>query len=90
MAIEQTIAERTIRPWQNLLGWTGALSLVVAYALLTFDVFGSDTLAYNLFNLYGGLALGYRVYLDRNWANLTLEVFFVSVALFALARILLF
>ena len=74
---------------QSFIGWVGALSIVMAYFTLTMDWLSSDDIAYNMLNLAGGALLGYRVYLDRNWANLFLELFFISVALFALAQILL-
>lgn len=73
--------------WHRIIGWAGALSIVIAYLLLTLDVLDPDNVFYNLLNLAGGLLLGYRVYLDRNWANLFLEFFFSAVAVLALYRI---
>ena len=76
-----------INLFHRIIGWAGALSIVIAYLLLTLDLLDSDDVSYNLLNLAGGLLLGYRVYLDRNWANLFLEFFFSAVAVYALYRI---
>ena len=70
----------------NFIGWIGALSVVTAYALLTFNFTDSATVLYNALNLLGGACLLYRVWLDRNYSNVFLEVIFVAVAVFALLR----
>ena len=72
---------------QNVMGWTGSLLIIFAYLFLTLDFFQAEDFGYNAMNLLGALLLGYRVYLDRNWANLSLEFFFAAVALFALYHI---
>lgn len=74
----------------NFIGWIGALSVVTAYALLTFDFTDSAAVLYNALNLVGGTCLCYRVWLDRNYSNVFLEVIFVGVAVFALSRTLFF
>jgi uncharacterized membrane protein YhaH (DUF805 family) len=74
----------------NFIGWIGALSVVAAYALLTFEVTGAKDVLYNVLNLIGGICLCYRVWIDRNYSNVFLEIVFVSVALYALAKILVF
>lgn len=71
----------------RIIGWVGALSIVLAYGLLTSGLVQSDDVIYNVMNLIGGGLLGYRVYVDRNWANLFLELFFSAIAVFALVRI---
>lgn len=73
----------------NFIGWIGAFSVVSAYTLLTFEFAVPDSVLYNGLNLIGGLFLGYRVWVDRNYSNVFLEVVFVSVALYALAKIFL-
>ncbi len=71
----------------NFIGWVGALLVVSAYIVLTWDIADSKSLLYNLMNLIGGAALGYRVWVDRNYSNLFLEVIFVGVAIYALMRL---
>jgi len=74
---------------QELIGWVGSISLVAAYTLLTFEFVGKDDLLFNGMQLLGGLSLGYRVWLDRNWSNLALEAFFVSVAIYAIISVII-
>jgi hypothetical protein len=74
-----------LHPLQKAIGWLGALSLVSAYALLTFEVVEQKGLVFNGMQFVGGVSLAYRVYLDKNWSNLALEFFFISVAIYALA-----
>lgn len=74
---------------QSSIGWVGSISLVAAYALLTFELVEQKGLVFNSMQLIGGLALGYRVWLDRNWSNFALEVFFVLVAVYAVVNYLL-
>ena len=80
---------KKISSLQNIIGWIGSISLVLAYTLLTFEVVGQKDLLFNGMQLLGGLALGYRVWLDRNWSNLALEVFFVAVAVYAIAKVII-
>jgi len=85
-----TIADmKKITRMQEAIGWIGAISLVSAYTLLTADFFSSKDLGFNLLQLLGGFSLAYRVWLDRNWSNLALEVFFVSVAIYAIVTVLI-
>ena len=70
--------------WQKIVGWAGAVSIICAYLTLTLEWVQPQDVTYNGMNLLGGCLLGYRVYLDRNWANVTLEMFFIAVAIFAL------
>ena len=63
------------------IGWLSALLIVIAYFLLSFCILKSSDYYYNLLNLFGGIGLAYRVYLDKNWSNLTLEIVFILIAL---------
>ncbi len=71
---------------QDIIGWFGAVLVVCAYALLTLTHLTQTSIIYNLMNLIGGLFLGYRVWVDRNYSNVFLEVIFVGIALYALLR----
>lgn len=73
-----------ITVFQQIIGWIGAISLVSAYALLTFELVEQKGLVFNGMQFIGGVSLAYRVYLDKNWSNLALEFFFISVAIYAL------
>ena len=66
---------------KNLIGYTSAIFIIVGYFLLSFDFLNKDDIIYNVLNLFGGIGLAYRVYLDKNWSNLILEIIFVLIAL---------
>ncbi|MFW0870855.1 MAG: CBU_0592 family membrane protein [Patescibacteria group bacterium] len=74
---------------QKSIGWLGAICLVLAYALLTFEFAQQKGLLFNGLQFIGGVSLAYRVYLDKNWSNLALEFFFVAVAVYAVVQALL-
>lgn len=65
----------------NIIGWVSAFIIVLAYYLLSTDVFTSKDIEYNVLNLIGGTGLAYRVWVDRNYSNLALEVVFILIAI---------
>lgn len=69
------------KKYKNQIGWLSAFLIVAAYFLMTINVAESKSILYNLMNLIGGTGLAYRVYLDKNWSNFTLELIFVLIAL---------
>ena len=68
---------------KNVIGWISAFIIVFAYYLLTNDYLSSKDVMYNALNLVGGIGLAYRVWLDRNYSNLFLEIIFITIALHA-------
>jgi hypothetical protein len=72
-----------------IIGWIGTTCIMTAYALNSFGIIPSIGFWYPFINLIGAILLGIRVYVDRNWANVSLEVFFAVVAIISLARLLL-
>ena len=71
----------------RILGWLGTTCIMTAYALNSFGVISSEGFWYAGVNLSGAIMLGIRVYADRNWANVALEVFFALVAIISLIRL---
>lgn len=70
----------------NFIGWIGALLVVASYALLTWEVLEPKSVYYNAMNFFGGVCLCYRVWIDKNYSNVFLEVIFIGVAIYALGR----
>jgi len=68
---------------QRCVGWLGAVSLVTAYSLLVLDMVSAKSTLFNSMQLFGGVSLAYRVWLDKNWSNLALNIFFSCVATYA-------
>lgn len=80
---------KTITTPLRIMGWIGTLCIMAAYALNSFGIIPSIGFWYPFVNLVGAILLGIRVYYDRNWANLSLEVFFAVVAIVALIRLVI-
>lgn len=74
---------------KNIIGWTGALLFLLAYFLNSFSFISINDLSFHLLNLTGAIFLGYRVYLDRNYSNLLLEICFFITAIYHIGRIIL-
>jgi fluoride ion exporter CrcB/FEX len=73
-----------------IIGWVGTIILFSAYALNTWGFIESTGLAYGFSNLVAAILLGIRVYADRNWSNLVLEIFFGFIAITSLVRYFFF
>jgi uncharacterized membrane protein YhaH (DUF805 family) len=72
----------------QIIGWSGTIVLIVAYALNSFGFIPSQGLLYPLLNIYAAIALGVRVWVDRNYSNVILEVFWAGVAVLSLIKFL--
>jgi len=68
----------------QIIGWSGTVSLIGAYALNSFGVISSQGLLYPLLNIFAAVSLGIRVWADRNYSNFILEVFWGVIAVVAL------
>jgi hypothetical protein len=69
------------------IGWTGTAVLMTAYALNSFGVIPSTGFWYPFANLVAAIFLGIRVFADRNYSNLILEIVFGAVALVSLVML---
>ena len=74
----------------NIIGWAGTVILFGAYALNSLGFIESTGPIYGTSNLIAASLLGIRVYADRNWSNLALEVFFGLIATITLVRFFFF
>lgn len=70
----------------TIVGWIGTVILFTAYAANSWGFIESTGLIYSISNLIAATLLGIRVYVDRNWSNLALEIFFGIVAIISLFR----
>ncbi len=70
----------------KLLGWLGTGLLMATYMLNVFGVVTADSLYYLIPNLLAGILLGLRVYADKNYSNVFLEIFWIAVTLIAIIR----
>lgn len=71
------------------LGWYGALAIITAYCLVSFEVIQPTGIAFQLLNLTGAFGLIISTYVKKDWQVLALNVFWLGIAAFALAQIAL-
>ncbi len=77
-------------PLIQIIGWLGTIILFTAYALNTWGYIESTGPLYGFSNLIAAILLGIRVYVDRNWSNVFLEVFFGVIAISSLIKYFFF
>lgn len=68
----------------KVIGWTGTFFLIGAYALNSFGFLDSASVVYPLLNLLAAILLGIRVFADKNYSNLVLEIFWGAIAVIAI------
>lgn len=70
----------------EIIGWVGSIEILLAYGLNSYQKIRSDSLAFSLLNLTGGIFLMvYTIYKDA-FANTFVNMVWVVIALIALAR----
>ena len=72
----------------ELAGWVGVLSILLAYALLTFGVLSADEATYNILNLVGGTGIIIDALADKNYQPAVLNLIWVVIALYAIVRVI--
>lgn len=69
------------------IGWYGVVALLLAFALVSFDVLRSSSIWYQLLNLTGAAAIALDAFNQKNYQPGVLNVIWGIVALIALVRI---
>ena len=68
------------------IGIIGALAVLIAYAMNSYQKIRSDSIGFYLLNLSGGILLiAYSLYKEA-WANMVINVVWVLVAAIAIGR----
>lgn len=73
----------------NIIGWVGSAAVVLAYALISTKRVQGDSLIYQLLNLFGSLFLIVNTVYLSAFPSAFVNLVWVGIALFALARIVL-
>lgn len=72
----------------HIIGWVGTILLILGYGINTLGFIESTGFLYAGINILAGAFLGLRVWLDRNWSNLILEIFWIGIAIISIIRLL--
>lgn len=86
MAKKQALKLNTV--FAETAGWYGAIAIISAYALVSFDVVTSDSLPFQLLNLTGAMGVMIIAVHKRVKQSIVLNVFWVLVAIIAITRII--
>jgi uncharacterized membrane protein YuzA (DUF378 family) len=70
----------------NLLGWTGSILYLVAYALVSIKKTEGDSLLYQGMNIIAGVLLVFYTLSLSTYATTGLNAVWVSIGLFTLGR----
>ena len=66
----------------NLYGWSGSVSVIIAYGLTTFE--NDNVLCIDVLNLYGSMAIGYICFSKKVWQAAILEVAWFCIGFYSL------
>lgn len=77
---------KTIR----IIGWFGTMLLMASYGVNTLGFIESTGLLYAVINIVAATCLGIRVFVDRNWSNVFLEIFWIGIALISIVKYFFF
>ncbi|CAN5471413.1 hypothetical protein BH10BAC4_BH10BAC4_12800 [soil metagenome] len=70
----------------DILGWTGSVFVIAAYALNSYQKIKSDSIFFQLMNLFGGAFLIIYTMYKGAFASTVINIVWVVIALSAIAR----
>jgi hypothetical protein len=71
------------------LGWIGTFLIILAYGLVSFSILQSNSLIYQLMNLFGALGLLIDTYYKKDTPPEVLNIIWSVIAVAAIIKILL-
>ena len=76
----------TTRIWIDFIGWIGALSVLIAYFMVSLRRWEGDSRPYQGLNLVGGLCLIANTLYFGAYPSSLVNLVWVGIAIFSLAR----
>lgn len=70
----------------KIIGWAGSILIITAYSLNSLGYISAENIIYQILNLFGAILLAIRVFSDREWSMLFLEVFWGAIAVVSLIK----
>ena len=78
---------RKLHPIAEAVGWCGPAALILAYALVSFNIIDAHESLFQILNLVGGAAIIVISLAKRVYQSVVLNIFWCAIALLALLRI---
>ncbi len=72
----------------EIIGWTGVIAYVIAYAMLSLGWMKVDRVGYHVLNAIGGMCLVTIAYTKSDTPNLYVNIIWILIAAFSIVRIL--
>jgi hypothetical protein len=69
------------------LGWYGVVTILIAYAAISFGWLVASNPVYLLLNLTGSIGIGIDAYAQKNWQPVVLNAVWMAIAVIGIARI---
>lgn len=76
-----------MKQYISLIGWYGVLAILVAYALLSFNLIGAHGYTYQVLNLTGALGLVIEAASKKDYQPTALNIVWALVAIIAIIKI---
>ena len=73
----------------EIIGWYGAIAIVSAYALLSFNIIVSESIVYQLLNATGAIGIVYISFKKKAYQPGVLNIIWTIIAIVAIIRILI-
>ena len=77
-----------MKKYSTKIGWVGTVFILLAYLLLSFNLILSNSLVYQLMNLFGALGIVVDTYYKKDKPPEVLNIIWAIIALIAILRIL--
>ncbi|MFA5997060.1 MAG: hypothetical protein WC791_01070 [Candidatus Paceibacterota bacterium] len=71
----------------QVVGWVGTVLLILAYILVSSENVGPKSAVYQFMNLFGAIGVGINVFYSQSWPALVVNIFWGSIALWALLKL---
>ncbi len=72
----------------EIIDWCGVVLVVVAYALMSFNIFSSHSILYQSLNILGATAIAFSSFRKKDYEPCVLNVIWAVIALMAIINIL--
>jgi len=72
--------------WFDAIGWLGAATLLVAYAMISSRKLEADSMAYQLLNIVGSILLAANTIFYRAYPSSFVNLIWTGIAVFFVAR----
>ena len=76
----------SIENWIDIVGWLGALSVLVAYLMISIGKWEGDSIPYQGFNLIGGVCLIANTLYFGAYPSSLVNLVWVGIAIYTLVR----